>query len=95
MIGTLLGKVKTYGLFILSGLIAVLFALVKYKSSQVEGLKQKARETRLQAKLKQAEQVNKTVEAYKEAHQKGAEKLEQVKKDIASGKRTGFGQLRD
>jgi len=88
-------KLKSYLLYLVAGIVAILAIALRIKTSQVEGLKQKARETRLQAKLKQAEQVNKTVEAYKEAHQKGAEKLEQVKKDIASGKRTGFGQLRD
>lgn len=83
--------VKSWIYSVVAVVIAVLFAVVKIKSHQVESLKTKAIKSKLEAAQKQREQADKTAKALETAHAKGVERVEQLKKNIAAGnKRTGF-----
>lgn len=91
----MIGKLKSYGIYAAGIALAVLYAALRIKSSQVDKLKLKAAETKRLALEKQRERANKAIEAATLSELEGKKRLEKVEADIKSGKRYKFGQLRD
>lgn len=85
-----LGTIKTYGLAILGGLLAVAIGVAKYRGSKIEGLKQKATMKELKAKVRQNVIVSNANRLAAAASKEGQKIVEDDLKDARRGNRRRF-----